>query len=136
VSYTATALDNVDGSVPARCMPPSGSTFPVGATTVACTAVDAAGNTATGSFSVHVRAADEQLDALLAAVDGVGPGAALSNKVGRADALLAAGDVGGACTELDGVIALARGQRGKKLTVDQADALVAEIRELQAVIGC
>ncbi|GBG00654.1 hypothetical protein Rsub_13383 [Raphidocelis subcapitata] len=36
--------------------PPSGSSFPVGVTsTVTCTATDAAGNTATGTFTVNVR---------------------------------------------------------------------------------
>jgi hypothetical protein len=37
------------------CNPPSGSTFPIGTTTVPCSATDASGNTATGSFTVTVR---------------------------------------------------------------------------------
>lgn len=49
-----TASDNVDGTVPVTCIPPSGSFFPVGTTTVICTAVDAAGNTATKSFGIVV----------------------------------------------------------------------------------
>jgi hypothetical protein len=36
------------------CSPASGSTFPVGTTTVTCTATDASGNTATCSFTVSV----------------------------------------------------------------------------------
>jgi hypothetical protein len=36
------------------CNPPSGSTLPVGTTTVICTATDTSGNTATCSFSVNV----------------------------------------------------------------------------------
>ena len=36
------------------CNPPSGSCFPVGVTTVTCTATDASGNTATCSFTVSV----------------------------------------------------------------------------------
>jgi hypothetical protein len=54
VSYTATATDLVNGSVPVNCTPPSGSTFPVGTTTVSCSATDAHGNTATSSFTVTV----------------------------------------------------------------------------------
>ncbi len=54
VSYTASATDLVDGSVPVSCSPASGATFPVGTTTVACTAADKAGNTANGTFSVTV----------------------------------------------------------------------------------
>src|SRR5262249_38763837 len=34
------------------CSPPSGSSFPVGATTVTCTATDAAGNSASCSFTI------------------------------------------------------------------------------------
>lgn len=36
------------------CNPPSGSSFPVGTTTVTCTATDAAGNTSTTTFTVTV----------------------------------------------------------------------------------
>ena len=53
-TFTATATDLVDGSVLVSCAPPSGSTFPLGGTTVSCTAADAAGNAATGSFTVTV----------------------------------------------------------------------------------
>jgi hypothetical protein len=54
VSFTATATDAVDGSVPVTCAPPSGSVFPLGETTVNCSAVDAASNQAQGSFKVTV----------------------------------------------------------------------------------
>jgi len=53
-AFTATATDQVDGAVPVACTPPSGSTFALGATTVNCSATDAAGNTAAGSFTVTV----------------------------------------------------------------------------------
>src|SRR4030095_3657494 len=36
------------------CSPASGSIFPVGTTTVTCTATDSSGNTATCSFTVNV----------------------------------------------------------------------------------
>ncbi|HVL86561.1 MAG TPA: HYR domain-containing protein, partial [Candidatus Thermoplasmatota archaeon] len=49
------ANDLVDGVVPVSCVPVSGSTFPLGATTVACSARDAAGNVATATFTVTVR---------------------------------------------------------------------------------
>jgi HYR domain len=56
VTYTPapTATDLVDGSVPVNCSPASGSVFPLGTTTVNCSATDAHGNTATGSFTVFV----------------------------------------------------------------------------------
>ena len=53
-TYTASALDAIDGSVAVTCTSPSGSTFPPGATTVNCTATDAHGNGAARSFTVTV----------------------------------------------------------------------------------
>jgi hypothetical protein len=55
VSYNMSTSDAVDPAPIATCAPASGSTFPVGTTTVHCTATDAAGNQSTGSFSVVVR---------------------------------------------------------------------------------
>lgn len=55
VNYTLpTASDLVDGSVPVSCTPASGAQFPLGATTVNCSATDAAGNTGSSSFTVTV----------------------------------------------------------------------------------
>jgi hypothetical protein len=55
VPYTASATDNEDGELVPTCTPASGNTFALGATTVACSATDAAGNSASGSFLVTVR---------------------------------------------------------------------------------
>jgi len=55
VSFNATASDQVDGEVDVTCDPASGSTFALGTTTVDCSATDAAGNTANGSFTVKVQ---------------------------------------------------------------------------------
>ncbi len=54
VSYTVTATDDVDPSPAVECSPASGSTFPLGETTVDCTATDAAGNSSSESFTVTV----------------------------------------------------------------------------------
>jgi hypothetical protein len=53
VNFTPTASDNCPG-VTVACVPPSGSCFPAGTTTVTCTATDASGNTAACSFTVKV----------------------------------------------------------------------------------
>jgi hypothetical protein len=50
----ATAVDSVDGPLVALCAPASASVFPLGTTTVTCTATDAAGNTGSASFGVVV----------------------------------------------------------------------------------
>lgn len=54
VAFTVTAIDDVDGPVNPDCSTAAGAVFPIGATTVSCTAVDAVGNVATGTFLVTV----------------------------------------------------------------------------------
>ena len=53
-SYTATAADTDGTAVDVTCVP-AGTTFPLGTTTVECSATDAAGNTGSASFTVTVR---------------------------------------------------------------------------------
>ena len=55
VTFTASAVDNVNGARPTVCAPASGTTFPFGPTTVTCTATDTSSNTGTNSFIVTVR---------------------------------------------------------------------------------
>ena len=59
VTYDVTATDNYDTTVPVACTPESGSNFSIGTTEVSCTASDAAGNTASATFNVHVNYTDE-----------------------------------------------------------------------------
>jgi HYR domain len=54
VSYTIAATDNA-GPPTVTCDHPSGSTFPLGTTTVTCTATDSAGNSTTAHFNVTIR---------------------------------------------------------------------------------
>jgi hypothetical protein len=55
VNYTVpTANDAVDGPQLVSCNPPSGSTFPLGMTTVTCSASDSHGSTSTASFTIRV----------------------------------------------------------------------------------
>ena len=82
VTFTSFAIDNVDGPVAVDCGPSYGpahsSTFPLGASYVTCTATDARGNTAAGSFSVTVVDTTPPLLALPAdmSVDETGLGGA------------------------------------------------------------
>ncbi len=54
VTFTVTATDDTDPNPSVSCTPPSGSLFPIGTTIVNCTATDASGNVANGSFNVTV----------------------------------------------------------------------------------
>lgn len=58
VTYFASADDAVSGPLPVQCTPTSGSTFPIGTTTVTCSATDGANNTGTATFNVFVVNAD------------------------------------------------------------------------------
>jgi alpha-tubulin suppressor-like RCC1 family protein len=55
VTYAATASDAQDGPLAPACAPKSGAKFPLGTTTVKCTATDSNGHAPSGSFTVTVR---------------------------------------------------------------------------------
>lgn len=55
VAYTTSAVDLGDSDPTVECTPASGSVFPVGTTTVGCTATDSSGNATTRSFEIRVR---------------------------------------------------------------------------------
>jgi HYR domain len=64
VTYPApTATDIVDPHPSVGCTPASGSSFPVGATTVTCTAIDTSGNHSSQSFVVSVHRVQAVFDA-------------------------------------------------------------------------
>ncbi|KAG2487770.1 hypothetical protein HYH03_013615 [Edaphochlamys debaryana] len=55
ITAEATSFEDlVSGSLTPTCVPPSGSTFALGETTVTCNATDAAGNTGSAKFKVYV----------------------------------------------------------------------------------
>jgi HYR domain-containing protein len=54
VTYSVSASDAISGAATVTCNPPSGSTFPLGTTTVQCSAQDASFNIGFGSFDVVV----------------------------------------------------------------------------------
>ena len=140
-TYTVTAVDAIDGPVAAVCAPASGSTFPLGTTTVTCTATDAHGNTASGSFTVQVRNATEQLAALGQVVAAVGPGTSLGDKVSRIQSDLATDQKSDACATLVAFVNEVVAQTGKKIQPgtslpSQAGSLIATATKIATVIGC
>ncbi len=136
VAYTVTATDDTDPGPVVTCTPPSGTTFPIGDTTVACTATDASGNTASASFTVQVKGQPEQLADLAAAVKGVGPGKSLSATVTVAQWLLAHGQTRATCLTLTAFNLEVRAQSGKKIPAAQATALIADANRIKTVLGC
>ena len=89
-NYTASATDETDGAVVVTLNPASGSTFPLGTTTVNASAKDAAGNTASGSFTVTVRDTTPPVLSLPSAgtIEATGPGGAAVTFSGSASDLV------------------------------------------------
>jgi HYR domain len=54
VTFTASAVDAIAGTVPVDCFPASGSVFPIGTTLVTCVALDEQDNPGFGQFNVTV----------------------------------------------------------------------------------
>ena len=55
VTFSVTAVDVVDATPTVACTHVSGATFPLGVTTVSCTATDDTGNASMATFSITVR---------------------------------------------------------------------------------
>jgi hypothetical protein len=82
VTYTnPPATDAVSGTLASSCSPSSGTQFPIGSTTVTCTATDAAGNQGSGMFTVRVDFVDDVKPTLTvpgdATVEATGPSGAV-----------------------------------------------------------
>jgi hypothetical protein len=117
---------------------PSGSIFPIGQTIVTVTAADAAGNTANASFSVRVKGTSEQIADLKALIQSWGIHHGIENsfisKLQSAQAALNRGDLAAGLGSLQAVINHANAQRGKKLTIAQADQIITDATRIRAVI--
>jgi probable HAF family extracellular repeat protein len=136
VSYTVSASDDLDPAPLVSCTPPSESLFAIGDTAVHCTASDAAGNSVDGGFTVHVRAADEQLGNLQTAVTGVGPGRSLAYTVALARWLVTHDQPTAACVTLARFQLEVRAQAGKKIPAAEAAGLIADAARIGTVLGC
>jgi beta-glucosidase len=140
VSFSLTADDIVDGSLPVTCVPASGSLFAIGHTTVLCHATDTRGNTGSTSFDVSVKSALVQLRDLNALIDAFalqqGKDEKFVNTLNNVVKHLAAGKTKQVCKELDDLIKKAGKESGKSLTPAESDAIVAAATRIQSVAGC
>ncbi|PWU11122.1 MAG: hypothetical protein C5B50_24045 [Verrucomicrobia bacterium] len=69
VTFAATATDACSGPPIFVCQPASGSIFPIGTTTVTCTATDLAGNVSSRQFQVTVLGPRDMLQDLIGAIN-------------------------------------------------------------------
>jgi hypothetical protein len=134
VTFSTSATDNV-GVTSLSCEPASGSLFPVGHTTVTCTASDAAGNTAHESFTVSVIGAHEQLFNLLQYVIGLnlanGTAQPLINQLRAAYSQ----DPYGACTKLSDFVSMVQKKSGN-IPNDEKAVMISESSRIMDATGC
>ena len=99
-AFSGTAVDDVDGSLSAPCAP---TTYPIGSSSVTCTATDAAGNSGSAQFTVTVQDTTGptlSLPASLTAVATSLAGAVVSYSATGSD--LVDGTVGVSCSPASG----------------------------------
>ena len=72
-AYATAASDATSPPATIVCTPPAPHVFPMGTTTVSCTATDQAGNATTTTFTVHVRTVVESIAVLKSMVTGASP---------------------------------------------------------------
>jgi hypothetical protein len=139
VSYIGTASDALDPSPVVLCSPSSGSIFPIGNTSVACTATDRAGNTSSGSFVVTVKGAAAQINDLLTLVSSFNLntlGNSLTAKLQNIQSNLSSGQTNAVCGQFAAFIGQVTDQIGQGLTVAQANQLIAAANQISALVGC
>ena len=134
--------DNADWYPAVVCEPESFSdfVFPIGDTTVSCTATDDSGNSSTGSFVVHVFSVAEllrQAEAYLVEV-GVEPTLRRSLTAELEDAARAADKhkTAATCSAIAVYQDHVRAQSGKRLTAETAAALLANADGIRAIVPC
>jgi hypothetical protein len=134
--------DNADWYPDVVCEPESFSdfVFPIGDTTVTCTATDDSGNSSTGSFVVHVLSVAEllrQAQAYLVEI-GVEPTLrkSLTSELETAARAAERGKDSATCTAIGEYQEHVRAQSGKKLSVETADSLLANADGIRRIVPC
>jgi Tol biopolymer transport system component len=140
VTYAVGATDVADPTPVVECVPASGSTFGVGDTTVSCVATDDSGNTDTGSFTVTVKGAAQQLADLGGIIRSYGLPLAIEqtllDKVTNAQRDLARGRTADAYKRLADLIKkVDQLDARNRLTDDQAAELRTDATRIQDALG-
>ncbi|HEU4747129.1 MAG TPA: HYR domain-containing protein [Gemmatimonadaceae bacterium] len=139
VSFAASASDNV-AVTSISCSHASGSFFPVGSTSVTCTASDAADNRASASFVVTVVGPADHLNALIALVEAAelreGVANPLLNQLRASiDGLDAPHHV--SCNKLGDFIRMLTSSKTRaELSAQEYNDLLAYAHRIQSMLGC
>ena len=137
VNYSVTSHDNV-AVVSVTCDKASGTNFPIGTSSVSCTAADAAGHTATATFNVHVLDAAAQLTNLIAYVRGLGAPNGTTNPL--VNPLVTAFEQLGvdnhvSCVKLNDFLAMIP-KKGRMIPFDATSFMTTEATRIMNVLGC
>jgi hypothetical protein len=95
-----------------------------------------AGGCDIGAYELTQTTPPELLAALATAVNGVGPGTSLADKVARAIAYLNSADTGDACSTLTAFANEVGAQSGKTIPADTAATLLADAQKIKSELGC
>ncbi|HJQ11044.1 MAG TPA: HYR domain-containing protein [Gemmatimonadaceae bacterium] len=134
VNFQATATDNV-GVVSIVCDKASGSVFPIGTWPVQCTAADAAGNSATGTFQVTVFDAPTQIRNLMQYVIGLALSSGTTNPLVNQLQAALNGDSHVACVKMRDFMKLVS-TKGREIP-DASEAFMnAESTRILSVLDC
>lgn len=147
VTFEATATDATTQNLVVTCAPPSGSPFPVGTTTVTCSATDQYGNTGSSSFTATVVGADQGLGDLREMVESLRISGAASTVTSVRRNLLMMVDVAEmfadadqpqlACLQLARFDLEVRAQVSRRrVTESDAASLYAKTAEIRSMLGC
>jgi hypothetical protein len=134
--------DNADWYPTVVCEPESFSdfVFPIGDTTVTCTATDDSGNSSTGTFNVHVFSVSELLQQTRTYLVELGIEPSLRRSLtADLDAAVRAADKGNkpaTCSALTDYESHVRAQSGKKLSKETADSLFVNASGIRAIVPC
>jgi len=133
-TFSATATDIADPSPTVECTPASGSVFPLGTTTVTCTATDASGNESPETtFDVTVQVTSATFDGFIAKIESLGLQKGIENSlVSKIDAAAKSFEKGKSKTminQLEAFVNEVNAQDKKKLSEEQA-ALLLECADL------
>ena len=133
------ASDNCSATV--SCVPPSGSTFPIGDTVVHCTVTDAGGNTDSCTFTVHVKNASEQLVDTEQVILGLGIDPKIKKSVlkkfQKIEKQINTDHTRNACKQLQNLLRKVQQDLFKeRLTNDQAIQITTPLVQALTVLGC
>ena len=137
VTYQFTASDNVAVSS-VTCTKVSGSTFPIGTTSVTCTALDAAGNSKSGTFDVFVYDAPTQMNNLIRYVLSLGmPSGTTNPLVNQLEAAFrsSTSDNHVACVKMSDFISMVA-KKGRDIQSVPSGSMTAQATQIMVVLAC